>query len=121
MNIIPVRDAASHAAAIARIEAIFDAAPGTPEFDELDVLATLVESYEDKAFPMPDPDPIEAINFRLEQMGLEQKDLVTYLGQSSRVTEVLKRQRGLSLNMIRRLTAGLGIPAEILIRPYPLK
>ncbi|MFM5071302.1 type II toxin-antitoxin system HigA family antitoxin [Aeromonas veronii] len=121
MNIFPVRDAAIHAAALARIEAIFDAAPGTPEFDELDVLATLVESYEETAFPMPEPDPIEAINFRLEQMGLEPKDLVTYLGQSSRVTEVLKRKRGLSLNMIRRLTAGLGIPAEILIRPYPLK
>lgn len=74
MNIIPVRDGESYAAALARIEALFDAASGTPEFDELDVLVTLVESYEDIVFPMPELDPIDAINFRLEQMGLEPKE-----------------------------------------------
>ncbi len=120
MNVTPIRDSASHAAALSRIEAIFDAEPGTPEFDELDVLSTLIEAYEDKFISIPELDPIEAIKFRMEQVGLENKDLIPYLGQNSRITEVMKRQRKLSLNMIRRLNKELGIPAEVLIHDYPL-
>ena len=87
----------------------------TPPGDELDVLVTLVESYEDKHFPIESPDPIEAILFRMEEMDLMRKDLEPYIGSRHRVSEVLNRKRELSLNMIRRLHEGLGIPIENLI------
>ncbi|MGL4353477.1 DNA-binding protein [Aeromonas sp. A35_P] len=120
MNIEPIRTAAAYTTALARIEALLSAVPGTPEFDELDVLSTLVEVYEDRYHPIDAPDPVEAIKFRMEQMGLVKQDMVLYLGQPSRVTEVLKRQRKLSLSMIRRLNKGLGIPADVLIKDYQL-
>lgn len=120
MNIEPIRTAAAYTTALARIETLLSAVPGTPEFDELDVLSTLVEVYEDRYHPIDAPDPVEAIKFRMEQMGLVKQDMVLYLGQPSRVTEVLKRQRKLSLSMIRRLNKGLGIPADVLIKDYQL-
>ncbi|MBM4147855.1 MAG: ImmA/IrrE family metallo-endopeptidase [Lentisphaerae bacterium] len=101
--------------ALAYVEQLMDAEPGSPEEAELDVWATLIQLYEDKVHPIPLPDPIEAIKFRMEQSGLKQKDLVPYLGTASRVSEVLSGKRALSLSMMRRLHKGLGIPASSLL------
>ena len=101
--------------ALARIDALMDAEPGTPEGDELDLLVALVQLYEARAHPIALPDPISAIRFRMEQQGLRQKDLVAFLGSKSRASEVLRGKRPLSLNMIRALHEGLGIPAEVLL------
>lgn len=120
MKIHPIRTEEDYDAAVERIEALWGAKPGTKKADELDVLATLVDVYENEHIPIELPDPIAAIEFRMEQEGLEPKDLVQFLGQSSRVTEVLKKQRGLSLNMIRNLHNGLQIPSETLIQSYAL-
>ncbi len=89
---------------------------GSPEGDRLDVLATLVEAYEERRFPIEAPDPIEAIQFRMEQMGLTRKDLEPILGSRARVSEILNRKRPLTLPMIRRLAADLKIPADVLIQ-----
>ncbi|HXC25649.1 MAG TPA: hypothetical protein VNU46_07015, partial [Gemmatimonadaceae bacterium] len=94
-----------------------DAEPDTPEGDLLDVLATLVQAYEDKHWPMDPPDPIAAILFYMEQKGLARRDLEQYIGGKGRVSEVLNRKRPLTIQMIRKLHDGLGIPAEVLIRP----
>lgn len=102
--------------ALNRIEEIFDAKPGTPEFDEMELLVRLVEIYEDEKYPISAPDPISAIKFRMEQQGLKSKDLIPYIGSKSKVSEVLSGKRALSLNMIRKLNEGLGIPAEALIK-----
>ncbi len=115
MNIEPIKDEDSYQRALARVQKIMDAEPGTPEDDELDVLATLIEAYEDRHFPIEPPDPIDAILFRAEQMGLARKDLEPYLGSRHRVSEILNRKRGLSMAMIRRLHEGLNIPLESLI------
>jgi len=88
----------------------------SPESDELDVLAVLIEDFETKHFPIDPPDPVDAIEFRMDQMGLTRKDLVPYIGSQSKVSEVLNRKRPLSLSMIRRLSEGLGISADVLIR-----
>ena len=101
--------------ALAYVEQLMDTDPGSPEEAELDVWATLIQVYEDKVHPIPLPDPIEAIKFRMEQSGLTQKDLVPYLGSPSRVSEVLSGKRPLSLSMMRRLHKGLGIPASSLL------
>ena len=102
--------------ALARADALWDAKAGTAEADELDVLAILIERYEDEAYPFGMPTPIEAIKFRMEQQGLAQKDLIPFLGSSGRVSEVLSGKRDLTLPMIRALVDGLGIPAEVLIQ-----
>lgn len=102
--------------AMARVEAIFDAKPGTAEGDELELLLMLVEKYEEKAFPIGLPDPITALRFRMEQQRLKPKDLVPYIGSKSKVSEVLSGQRELSLTMIRKLVTGLGIPAVVLLQ-----
>jgi HTH-type transcriptional regulator/antitoxin HigA len=115
MDIRPIKTKRDYQCALARVEELMDAKPGTPGGDELDVLATLVEAYEDKHFPIDAPDPVEAILFRMEQMGLTRKDLEPYLGSRHRVSEVLNRKRALSLSMIRRLHKGLRIPLENLI------
>ncbi len=120
MNIQPIKDKATYQAALERIEALWDVEPGTPEADELDVLATLVDVYESKTVEIDAPDPIAAILFRLEQEGLPPSVLEQFLGQKSRVTEVLKRQRPLSINMIRKLHDGLHIPSDVLIQQYEL-
>jgi HTH-type transcriptional regulator/antitoxin HigA len=103
-------------AALARIEKIFDAKPGTPKGDELELLVLLVETYEDKAYPIDLPDPIAALRFRMEQAGLQPTDLVPYIGSKSKVSEVLNGQRRLSLTMIRKLVTGLNFPAEVAVR-----
>jgi HTH-type transcriptional regulator/antitoxin HigA len=103
-------------ATLARIEAIFDAKPGTAKGDELELLLLLVETYEDKAYPIDLPDPIEALRFRMEQEGLRPKDLIPYIGSKSKVSEVLSRQRPLSLTMIRKLVTGQHLPAEVALR-----
>jgi HTH-type transcriptional regulator/antitoxin HigA len=99
--------------------AALDPAAGTREADELEVLALLVSDYEAKHFPIDDPDPVDAIRFRMEQMGLAQQDLVPYIGSKSKVSEVLSRKRRLSLPMVRALSEGLGIPARVLVQEPP--
>ena len=117
MEIRPIRTKADYERALREIERLWGARERTSEGDRLDVLATLVEAYEQKHFPIDPPDPIEAIRFRLEQQGLDSRALVGVIGGRSRVYEVMKRKRALSLAMIRRLHERFGIPAEVLIRP----
>jgi len=113
----PIRTETDHATALAEVERLWGAKNGTPEGDRLDVLVTLIDAYETLAYPIDPPDPIEAIEFRMEQMGLTRKDLEPLIGTRARVTEVMNRKRGLSIDMIRRLHEQLGISAEVLIRP----
>lgn len=117
MEIRPIHNEKEHRAALERLESLMDAEPGTDEGDELEVLAALIEVYEEKHYPVDPPDPIEAIRFRMDQQGLTQRDLEPYIGPSGRVSEVLNRKRPLTLPMIRRLHEGLGIPLESLIQP----
>jgi len=122
INVRPIRNGADHAAALAEVKRLWGAKAGTPDGDRLDVLATLIDAYEAQHEPMDRPDPIEAIQFRMEQQGLTRKDLEPLLGTRTRVSEVLNRKRALSIGMIRRLHAKLGIAADILIRvPRPAK
>lgn len=118
MDIRPIRTKADHAAALREISALMDADPkrGTAAFDALDVLVTLVQAYEEKRHPILPPDPVEAIRFRMDQLGLSAKDLAASIGATHRVYEVLNRKRDLTLPMIRKLHAQLDIPAETLIR-----
>jgi len=102
--------------ALSRIELIMDAEAGTPEADELELLTTLVEMYEERHYPISPPDPVEAIRFRMEQLRLNQKDLSAYIGSKSKVSEVLSGKRPLSLAMMRALHRDLGIPAEVLLK-----
>ena len=120
MNIKPIRTEKEYEAALDEIEHLFDAAPGTPESDRLEILATLVEAYEDAHYSIPLPDPIEAIFYYTESRGLTRADLEKYIGSRARVSEILNRKRPLTLSMIQRLHEGLGIPAEVLIQPYTL-
>ena len=113
----PSRTEVDYHAALEGIEQLWGAKSGTPRGDRLDVLATLVDAYENEHSPMDAPDPIEAIKFRMEQQGLTRRDLEGILGSRTRVAEVLNRRRGLSITMIRRLHEKLGISAEVLIRP----
>jgi HTH-type transcriptional regulator/antitoxin HigA len=113
----PIRTEADYEAALSEMERLWGARSGTPDGDRLDVLATLVEVYEEKHHPMDPPDPIEAIRFRMEQQGLTRKDLEPIIGPRNRVADVLNRKRGLSIDMIRQLHDRLGISAEVLIRP----
>ena len=116
-SVRPIRSEKDYEAALREVERLWGARTGSPEGDRLDVLATLIESYEDSHYPMDPPDPIEAIKFRMEQQGLTRKDLEPLIGTRTRVAEVLNRKRGLSIDMIRRLHETLGISAESLIRP----
>jgi HTH-type transcriptional regulator/antitoxin HigA len=117
MNIKPVRTAEDHRAALKEIESLMMAEMNTPEGDRLDILATLVEAYEAKHFPMDVADPIDAIKFTMERKGLTPKDLEPMIGRLNRVYEILNGKRPLTLPMIRRLHETLGIPAEALIKP----
>jgi HTH-type transcriptional regulator/antitoxin HigA len=117
MLIKPIKTEADHATALREIERLWGAEEGTSAGDRLEVLTTLVEAYEQAHFPMDAPDPIEAIKFRLEQQGADKKTLIGVIGNRTRVYEVLRRDRALSLSMIRRLNQTLNIPAEVLIRP----
>lgn len=115
MTIRPIRNASDHESALKRVEALMMAKAGTDQGDELEVLTTLVDAYESRHFPIESPDPVEAIRFRMEQLGLERKDLEPFIGSRARVSEVLNRRRGLSLKMIRALHEELEIPLEALI------
>jgi HTH-type transcriptional regulator / antitoxin HigA len=117
VDVKPIRTEADHEAAMTEIERLWGAKSGTPDGDRLDILATLVDAYEAVQYVSDAPDPIDAILFCMEQQGLTRKDLEPFIGSRARVAEVLNRKRGLSIDMIRRLSEGLGIPADILIRP----
>jgi HTH-type transcriptional regulator/antitoxin HigA len=115
MPIHPVRTREDHRAAVARIEVLMNAPAGSPEADELDILATLVDAFEAKHDPIDLPDPIAVIEFRMDQQQLSRKDLVPMIGSRGRVSEVLAGKRALTLPMIRRLASGLRVPADLLI------
>jgi HTH-type transcriptional regulator/antitoxin HigA len=118
MNIRPLKTKRDYNLALARLDKIFDAKKETPEGDELEVLGILIEKFESENYPIDFPDPIEAIKFRMEQMGYNQTDLANVIGFKSRVSEILNKKRKLSLDMIRKISDSLKIPSEILIREY---
>ncbi len=118
MNIKPIKTEQDYQDALNRLEAIFDAKSGTTEGDELEILGLLIDNYENKHFPIDLPDPIEAIKFRMEQLGYMQNDLSKILGQKSRASEILNKKRKLSLEMIRKLNLTLNIPTNVLIQAY---
>lgn len=118
MTLKPIKTKKDYNQALERLDVIFDAKKGTPEGDELEVLSILVEKYEDEHFPIGLPDPIEAIKFRMEQMGYNQVDLAKVVGLKSRASEILNRKRKLSLDMIRQLHEKLHIPTDVLIQSY---
>lgn len=115
MTIAPIKSKRDYDRALRRVDALMDAKPGTKAGDELDVLTTLVEAYEAKYYAIAPPDPIEAITFRMDQLGMTRKDLEVILGGRGRVSEILTKKRTLSLDMIRRLHHTLRIPLESLI------
>ena len=121
MTIHPIRTADDHHAALARIEAIWGAEPGTPEGDELDVLIDLVEHYEEHHFLIPEVEPIELLRAHMETMNRSQADLARLLGSSPRASEILNRKRALTVDMIHKLHTEWGIPTEPLVRPYHLQ
>lgn len=104
--------------ALQRLEEIFDAKPNSKEGDELEILSILIEKYESKNFPIDMPDPIEAIKFRMDQLGMKQKDLAEAVGFNSRVSEILNKKRKLTIEMVRNLSEKLRIPTEVLIQKY---
>lgn len=121
MNVRAIRTPEDHAWALAQIESLWDKAePGTSEGDRFEVLSTLIDAYEREHFPIPAPDPVEAIRFRMEQQGLSPRDLLPCFKTTARVSEVLNRRRRLNLSMIRFLSMSLQIPVEALIVDYPL-
>ena len=120
MNIKPIKNEEDYTQALSYIENLMDAKPNTPQMDELEVLTTLVEAYEEQHYKIDAPDPIEAIKFRMEQEGLKQKDLVTIVGSKSRVSEILNRKRKLTIEMIRNLHKQLHIPIESLFLDYKI-
>ena len=104
--------------AMKRLELIFEAKKGSKDGDELELLSLLIDNYEKNKYPIDLPDPIEAIKFRMEQLGYKQKDLAEVMGLKSRVSEILNKKRKLTLEMIRTLNQVLGIPTEILVKDY---
>ncbi|WP_295718366.1 helix-turn-helix domain-containing protein [Mucilaginibacter sp.] len=118
MTIKPIKNENDYQRALERLELIFDARKGSEDGDELEVLGILIERYEDEHFPIDFPDPIEAIKFRMEQMGYNQNDLAKVIGLKSRASEILNKKRKLSLEMIRLLHDNLKIPTEVLIQAY---
>lgn len=118
MNIKLIKTEKDYQLALHRLEEIFDAEPGSVHGDELEVLSFLIDSYEKEHFPIDTPDPIEAVKFRMEQLGIKQKDLTEVFGFKSRVSEVLSKKRKLTLEMIRSLHKTLNIPTNVLIQEY---
>ncbi|MCB0104522.1 MAG: hypothetical protein KDE53_01395 [Caldilineaceae bacterium] len=121
MTLRPIRNEEDYETALEEIEALWEAEAGTPEADRLEILVMLVEAYEAEHYPIPDPDPIELILHVMDARSLTRKDLEPYLGSRARVSEILNRRRPLSLEMIRKLQTGLGLPADILVQPYALQ
>ena len=120
MNIKPIKCEKDYTNTLSQIENLMSATPNSPQMDELEVLTTLVEAYEEQHYKIDAPDPIEAIKFRMEQEGLKQKDLVAIVGSKSRVSEVLNRKRKLTIGMIRNLHKQLHIPVESLFLDYEI-
>ncbi len=118
MTIKPIKNKKDYQQALERLELIFDSKKGTPDGDELEILGILIEKYEDEHFPIGFPDPIEAIKFRMEQMGYNQTDLAKVVGLKSRASEILNKKRKLTVEMIRLLHDSLKIPTEVLIQAY---
>lgn len=121
MEIRVIKTDEDYAATLAEIESLFNATPDTPDGDRLDVLVTLLEAFEKKHYPIPSPDPVEAIKYWMESRGITRRDLEPLMGSRARVSEVFNHRRGLTLTMIRNLHDKLGIPAEALIRPAKLR
>ena len=121
MQIRPIKTKADHRAALKEIERLIDATPGTPAGDRLEVLTTLVERYESQHEPIDPPNPVDALLYYMESRGLTRRDLEPYLGTRARVAEVLNRRRPLTIDMIRKLNKGLGMSADVLIRPYSVR
>lgn len=121
MKIKPIKTQDDYESALERVEALFEAKPNTPKGDELEVLITLVSAYEDEHYSITAPDPVEAIKHIMEAKGLEMQDMIPFLGSRSKVSEVINKKRGLSLNMIRKLSHGLHIPADLLVKEYDLR
>jgi len=121
MNIKPIRTDKDYEEALQRVELLMNAKEGTVEFDELEILSTLIENYEAKHFSIDIPDPIEAIKFRMEQEGLKQKDVAELFGNKVRVSEVLNKKRRLTLDMVRNLHDNLSIPYDSLLNRYELQ
>ena len=120
MRLKPIRTEADYNAALEEIDRLMNATPGTPEGDQLDILATLIEAYEARHHPIDAPDPIAVLEYVMEQRGVTRADLVPLLGSRSRVSEILNRKRRLTMEMAWRLHRELGIPAEAVIKPYKL-
>jgi HTH-type transcriptional regulator / antitoxin HigA len=120
MNIKLIKTEEDYKSALNRLEVVFDAPIGTPESDEADVLALLVDEYEKQHYPIEAPDPIEAIKIRMEEMQLKQADLIPEIGGKSRVSEILNKKRKLTVEMIRNLAARLNLSAGLLVRDYQL-
>ena len=118
MNIKPIKTEKDYEDALKRLEKVFDAEPKSKEGDELEILSMLIEKYEDEHYPIESPDPVEAIKFRMEQMGYKQKDLAKIIGYKGRVSELLNRKRKLTLEMVRNLHNKLRIPLEALVQAY---
>jgi HTH-type transcriptional regulator/antitoxin HigA len=118
MTIKPIKIEKDYLESLKRLEVIFDAKKGSPEGDELEILSILIEKYENEKFPIGFPDPIEAIKFRMEQMGYNQTDLAKVVGLKSRASEILNKKRKLTLEMIRQLHDRFKIPTEVLIQAY---
>ena len=120
MDLRPIRTKRDYVAALKEVEALWDAAAGSKQADRLEVLVLLIQAYEAEHYPIPDPDPIEFLLHIMEARELSQKDLEAYIGSRARVAEILNRGRPLTLEMIRRLSEGLDIPADVLVRRYQL-
>lgn len=118
MKLRPIKTEKDYESALKRLDKIFDAIPGTKEGDELEVLALIIEDYENKNYAIDSPDPIEAIKFRMEQMNMNQSDLADIIGHKSRASEILNKKRKLSLKMIRKLSSQLNISTDILVKEY---
>ena len=118
MEIKAIKTEQDYNQALERLEIIFHAEVDTPDGDEAEIISILIEKYENEHYPIGMPDPIEAIKFRMEQMGMNQKDLAEVVGFTSRVSEILNRKRKLTLSMIRKLSEKLHIPTEVLVQEY---
>ena len=121
MELRPIRNKREYAAALRQAESLWNARKGSKEEDRLLLVALVIEAYEREHFPIPAPDPIDLLRHVMEARGLARKDLEPYIGSRARVAEVLNRVRPLSIDMIRRLSAGLGLPADVLIQGYKLR
>ncbi|MCP5127488.1 MAG: transcriptional regulator [Gammaproteobacteria bacterium] len=120
MDIHPIKTELDYQNALKEIERLMDAQPDTPEGDRLDIMATLIAAYEEKHYPIENPDPIDAILHRMDVLGIDRKDLEKIIGTRARVSEILNRKRPLTINMIRRISGKLCISANVLIQPYQL-